>query len=93
LKGLLERDDSNWDDKLAKVAIAYNSTFHSQLKDSPSQFILKKSHPTSPLLPVSNQLTNRVTWKEAHPKFSSFEIGQSVALKMSKIGNSLKYKL
>jgi len=93
LKGLLERDDSNWDDKLAKAAIVYNSTYHSQLKDSPSQFILKKSHSTSPLLPVPNQLPNSVTWKEAHPKFSSFEIGHSVALKVTKIGNSLKYKL
>ena len=52
LKGLVGVDVSNWDLYLAKALIIYNSTVHSQLNASPSQFLLRGAHQTEAVLPV-----------------------------------------
>lgn len=44
LKGLVKENPSSWDSELGKALIIYNSTWHSQINSSPSDFILKSAH-------------------------------------------------
>ena len=90
LKGLIDTDN-DWDVKINDAIIIYNSTYHAELKDTPSNFILKNAHNCSSNIPLNPD--NLQYWKDSHPNFESFAIGDKVAQKVHKIGNSLKYKL
>ena len=91
LKGLIDNDSLNWDNKLGKALIVYNNSWHSQINSTPSKYILQNTHSLNNLIPVHSETVEN--WKQAHPKFSSFKIGQQVAHKIQKIGNQVIYKL
>jgi hypothetical protein len=91
LKGIVAENNQSWHVALSKAIIVYNSTWHSQIKDSPSNFILHSSHPSNVSIPIDAGTVD--TWKEAHPSFRSFTVGMKVAIKINRIGNQLKDKL
>jgi hypothetical protein len=96
LRSLTDKQ-SNWDQYLTQAIITYNNTLHSELNLSPSSFLLNKSHCCNslPLLDV-NKIQQY--WKTGHNKYSPFEIGQEVLMKIPTKGNltidklSVKYK-
>ena len=90
LKGLIN-DQLDWDDKINQAVIVYNSTFHVEIKDTPANFILKNPHDCTANIPIDSDSLK--FWKESHPNFESFAIGDKVVQKIHKIGNSLQYKL
>ena len=91
LKGVIETNQNNWDIKLPKALITYNSTIHSEINASPSKFILENSHQCNPFFPVSEETLK--TWKVGNPKFAPFEVGQTVLKKVQKTGNLVSDKL
>ena len=91
LKGLVDKSGKDWDLSLPKAVIVYNSTVHSQISISPSDFILRESHNLSHKIPISRESSG--IWKEGHPKFTPFLVGQSVLRKIKRTGNLLKFKL
>lgn len=91
LKGLVNNNPLTWDKELPTALVIYNSTKHSRLGISPSHFLLTKSHDIDNPLPVDADTLE--TWKEGHPKFTPYKLGEKVAYKINKIGHQLKYKL
>ena len=91
LKGTADRDGTEWDDKLYKVVVSYNSTTHSQIKLSPSEFILSQEHDVTLPLVVEKSVTE--TWKSGNPKFAPYKIGQKVLKRVIKPGNLTTNKL
>jgi hypothetical protein len=75
---------SSWDAVLHKALIIYNSTSHSELKMSPSNFLLTKVHQINNDPPLQGDLA--ANWKLGHPKFSQFDIGQLVLYKIQHRG-------
>ena len=92
LKGLLDKGQTSWDKRLAKALLIHNNTVHSQTGKSPSQFILETNHYSEQHIPLMNKETV-ATWKEGHPKFTPFSLGQKVLKKVQKIGNKVSDKL
>lgn len=90
LKGLINDQPEVWDKELARAVVIYNGTYHSELGQSPSQYLLSKSFNINNNLPVDNNIIE--TWKEGHPKFNPYRIGDKVLVKIQRIGHSLKYK-
>ena len=87
----LSADPSTWDDYLPSALILYNSTPHTELKMSPSQYLLSKEH-----LLVSRPLVasqDRSYWKEGNPSFLSFSVGQKVLRRKICRGRLLSDKL
>lgn len=91
LRGIVSENPNQWDVALGKAVIVYNTTWHSMINDTPTNFLLSRSHNVDDSLPFEADTTN--TWTEAHPDFASFSVGAKVVLKVNKIGNSLSYKL
>ena len=85
LRCLGEGDRLAWDEQLPRAVISYNNAWHSQIGMSPSQLILTRAHDRSKSLVVSAN-TRRV-WKEGHPSFKPFRLGDSVLRKMHHPGN------
>ena len=83
--------DEDWDLNINEVIINYNNTYHSKIQMSPSKFLLFKAHDTRERLPLHSEVIR--TWKQGHPNFSSFKVGQLVLKKVNKIGNRVRYKL
>ena len=91
LRALVSENERSWDTEINQAVIVYNNTWHVQLNDSPSSFVLKNAHAIDNVLPVpSDSLQN---WKDSHPNFESFVVDQKVAMKINRIGNKLEYKL
>ena len=91
LKGSIQDQGHNWDSSLSKALITYNSTVHSEIKTSPSNFILNHSHQSEPSLPISEATIK--TWRVGNPKFSPFRVGQKVLKKVQRSGNLVGDKL
>ena len=91
LKGLVGGKPQNWTDELPKAVTIYNNTVHSELGKSPSELILQDSHNGRTSGPV--KLSEQTTWKEGHPKYSPFQVGEMVLKKIKRAGNLLKDKL
>jgi len=89
LKGI-NRQDIHWDINLPRAIMVYNNTLHRQINMCPSQFILEKAHDTSNNFPVDT--TTISNWKEGHPAFAPFKVGQKVAHKINRIGRRVEYK-
>jgi hypothetical protein len=89
VRSIVTQEPMDWHVALSKAVLVYNSTWHSQIKDTPCNFLLSKSHSFN----VSGFADSQVNWKDSHPKFQPFEIDQKVALKVNRIGNQLHYKL
>jgi hypothetical protein len=71
--------------------MAYNNTFHSEIKTSPSQYLLENIHNSTNSLPLDSDTIEN--WKVGHPNFAPFRLNQLVAHSVQKIGNRLEYKL
>ena len=87
----LRLDQNRWDEGLVKAVVTYNNTSHSQIGTSPSQFILQQVHSCIPACPIDNE--TRETWREGHPNFAPFRVGQKVIKKIVKTGNRVEHKL
>jgi hypothetical protein len=87
----LSASPADWDDSLLRAVTIYNSTAHSELGMSPSQFLLKKEHDSlgAPLLPP----TERGNWREGNPSFAPYSVGQKVLRKIEQPGRLLVNKL
>lgn len=83
LRSMSEADD--WDLKLSRSVISYNSTLHSELQMSPSAFILTKSHTIDVTVPLKLSGIFQA-WRSGHPNFLPFREGQSVLMRVYKIG-------
>ena len=85
----LDCGSDSWDNNLTKVTLTYNNTWHSQLKMSPSEFILSQSHTYNkePVLSTAN------LWKEGHSQYVPFKVGDKVLRKIKLIGNLTSNKL
>ena len=90
LKGLMGQDSTTWDLQLPNAIRIYNQSMHSQLKCSPSEFLLRVAHPVNQNLGLDAGLIQ--TWKEGHPRFAAFRINEWVAYKLPRIGNRLGNK-
>ena len=90
LRGSTDNDPLSWDDRVGKMVIIYNNSVHAELKDTPTNFILLKSHSFTDNLPVPTEIVK--TWKLGHPKFSPFSVGQKVAYRVPRIGNKVSNK-
>ena len=72
-------------DNLSHAIISYNHTWHSEIDQSPSQCILTHVCKDAPNLWTAN--TVKETWKEGHPKFAPFRVGELVWKKVQLLGN------
>ena len=81
LKSLTTSMDE-WDKYLSRAVLIYNTTKHSALHKSPSEFILTQSHNvgdiTASLIPNSIEYN----WNEGNPRFIPFRVGQKVVRKI-----------
>ena len=77
LLGSLLQGGTQWDQQLSKAIRVYNSTVHSQLNMSASQFLLSKSHSNAPV----NSCKLQQRWKVGNSKFFPFKMGQVVLMK------------
>jgi hypothetical protein len=81
---------TDWDDYLAKAIMVYNTTFHSEIEMSPSQYLLTKAHTTfdTPLVPTV-EVEN---WREGNPSFVPYSVGMKVLRKVVTKGRLLADK-
>ena len=79
-----------WDVALPRAVSIYNQTFHSQLKCSPSEYILNKQHMLNGQFNVDQGTLS--TWKEGHPNFAPFVLNQKVIKKINKGGHLTSHK-
>ena len=86
----LTDDIIHWDKCLSKAIITYNSTYHSHIKASPAEFIVKNSHATANQIPIPSDLQE--TWKEGNPNFKSFRVGDKVIKEVVRSGERAVYK-
>ena len=82
---------TDWDIVLSKAVYNYNNTYHSQLKMSPSQFLLENAHRPDAEIPVGKDVIDY--WREGHPNFKPFKIKQKVIREIPRVGDRAIYKL
>ena len=70
-----------WVEALPRVLSIHNGTYHSSLEASPSECLLRGNHRLRDVAIVPNQVTGN--WREGHPSFRSYELGDKVVKKMS----------
>lgn len=85
------KDMYNWDIYLPKTVVIYNNTIHSMIKSTPADYLMKVSHDPSREILVDKETTEQ--WREGHPNFKPFIIGQKVIKEIARIGNRTEYKL
>ena len=90
LRGLAS-SQGDWDLRLPHAVMIYNSTLHRGLDMSPSACLLTEAHevPQAPVLPADVQ----DVWKEGHPRFVPFSVGQKVLYRVHQPGNLTDNKL
>ncbi|KAF0310025.1 Gag-Pol polyprotein [Amphibalanus amphitrite] len=88
---LLSDSAADWDGQLAGALVTYNTTRHSELKESPAEFLLQRKHGgvSGPI--VSSEIQN--SWKPGHPEFAPFRVGELVKKEAHHPGNMLVNKL
>ena len=85
------QDQESWLKVLPKVVMIHNQSHHSGIGTSPMEFLLATSH-----VVTSGEVLPRPDvekWKEGHPSFGSFKVGQLVLWKNVFKGNEVKNKL
>ena len=85
------QDQVSWLKVLPKVVMIHNQSHHSGIGTSPMEFLLATSH-----VVTSGEVLPRPDvekWKEGHPSFGSFKVGQLVLWKNVFKGNEVKNKL
>lgn len=91
LQLLRSKKTPDWDLVLPEVIISYNNTLHSEIGCSPNELILTKEHRLQVTPPVSR--TRQDAWKQGHPQYVPFRVGQKVSRKVRQIGYLTKNKL
>ena len=79
LKGLTEKENK-WDEVLSKAIMIYNNTYHSEIKCTPTDFLMNNSHETSKQIPVDNETKDH--WREGHPNFKFFRLDRRLSRKL-----------
>ena len=84
------RDSRPWDERIGDVVISYNNSFHSSIRMSPTECLLTQEHAIKGdgLRPVVEQ----ENWRDGHPKFAAFRVGDKVLRKTVLQGNLLSNK-
>jgi transposase InsO family protein len=90
LKGIIDKD-GDWAIKLPEAVIAYNNTYHVEIKDTPAGFLLRNAYKVGQRITIDSATLE--TWKMGHHRFAPFQLHQRVVLKVEKIGHQLKHKL
>lgn len=79
-----------WDKGLSKAVMVYNNTKHAELNMSPAEFLLNKAHAITDV-PLINH-DELIKWKDGHPKYKPFALGQLVKNKRIVQGRGLNNK-
>ena len=81
----------NWDLRLPQAVMVYNATLHRGLDRSPSSCLLSQAHDLQlcPRLPADV----RRVWRQGHPRFAPFAVGQKVLYRIHQPGNLTVNKL
>ena len=90
LKSLTD-DLGKWDEILNKALIMYNNSYHSQISCSPAEYLMGKIHKPSTQMLLDEQTVEH--WREGHPNFEPFAVGQKVIKLISYIGNRTSTKM
>ena len=90
IKSLVD-DIADWDKVLTKSLIMYNNTYHSAIKATPSEFLMNNPYNTRNSIPIG--IEESETWREGHPNFKPFAVGQEVLKQIERMGNRASYKL
>jgi hypothetical protein len=80
----------SWCDVLPRAVIVHNNTYHSVLGQSPSDCLLREQHVRRDGALISAKVAE--TWKEGHPAFGTFRLGQKVLKKAIFRGNETTNK-
>ena len=88
----LQLDDMRfWPAYLPKALMVYNGTVHTELKCSPREFLISKSHAID-----SNAINSpriREYWSRGNANFRPFFVGDKVLIEIRRIGDCTRYKL
>ena len=79
-----------WDACFSRVIVSYNNSFHSSLNMSPADCLLMNQHSIHTAAIVSNPVKSN--WREGHPSFGSFKVGNKVLLKVQRSGHDTHNK-
>ena len=86
-------ESEEWDECLPRVLLNYNNSIHSSTGFSPSENILSKSHLTTPAIDIEDTEVDKRYWKQSHPFFQPFIVGDWVLKKVYFQGNLSTNKL
>ena len=87
----LRAEYHDWDMKVPSAVMMYNGSTHSELKESPSSFLLRHGHRLSTDLRLP--ATEGKYWKQGNPAFKPFKRGNMVLRKVVFTGRNLSDKL
>ena len=79
ISGLATQSPS-WDLSLPRAVSYYNTTLHSELGDSPADYLLKQQHIIDALPALPSNL--KQVWNDGHERFSPFAVGDRVIRKV-----------
>ena len=82
---------TSWDVALPHATVVYNNTLHTELKMSPSEFILSNVHTAQNAALVPKAIKSN--WTEGNPKFLPYLVGQKVLRKVPFKGRLTNDKL
>ena len=82
---------TTWDALLSQTIMNYNSSWHSQILMSPSYFLLKLSHKMANVPALLTDITTY--WREGHPNFSPFHLGDQVLKRSVLLGHRVSNKM
>ncbi len=86
-----ENEKNNWDAYLTCALRSYNESPHSELGQSPSDFLLKQCHVYDRLPVIEGNQTH--LWSAGSPHFVRFQVGNEVLKKIHDVGNLVTNKL
>ena len=81
----------NWDEDLTRMVLTYNSTKHRELGMSPSRYLLAEAHNMLDSVVAGGSETGQV-WRQAHPNFRPFTVGEEVVRRIPKLGHAVTNK-
>ena len=81
-----------WDECLPRVVLSYNNSVHSSTGLTPGENILTRAHSLA-LVPEEREPEKKSNWKDGHPSFHSFMVGDWMLKKVFFQGNLSTNKL
>ena len=81
---------SKWQDSLPAALLTYNTTMHTALGCSPQRYLLSRKHLEAggPIVPRAES----DKWREGHPSFRTFAVGEQVLMRAALKGNETANK-